>query len=131
MTRLKKGNINREAFASRLTDIPSMGLRFICAKCRGPATFDAKSKATTCVKAQDPCGLTTAEYTIMPKLEIHPMADGTYYIAPQTLCCLNDPVRLIPVEDNALSHLCFLQIAYFRSVCYDAHNIPQLPFFQS
>lgn len=76
VTRLEKGNITREAFAGRLTDIPSMGLRFICATCRGPATFDARSKATTCVKAQKPCGLTTAEYTMMPKLEIHPTADG-------------------------------------------------------
>jgi hypothetical protein len=75
--RLEKGNINREAFAGRLTDIPSMGLRSMCAKCCGPATFDARSKATTCVKAQDPCGITSAEYTIMPKLEIHPTADGT------------------------------------------------------
>lgn len=76
ITRLEKGNINKEAFAGRLTNIPSMGLRFMCAKCRGPPTFDAKSKATTCVKAQDPCGVTAAEYTIMPKLEIHPIADG-------------------------------------------------------
>lgn len=29
--RLDKGNITKEAFAGRLSDIPSMGLRFMCA----------------------------------------------------------------------------------------------------
>lgn len=99
VTRLEKGNIAREAFAGRLTDIPNMGLRFICATCRGPATFDARSKATTCVKAQKPCGLTTAEYTIMPKLEIHPTADGM----PPTTVSTSTPLilRLMPPDITA------------------------------
>lgn len=76
VTRLRQGNITRESIAGKLADIPSMGLRFMCAKCRAPVAFDASSKAATCFKAQNPCGATTAEYTIMPKLEIKPNADG-------------------------------------------------------
>lgn len=78
VTRLRQGNITREAVAGKLTNIPSMGLRFMCASCRGPAAFDATTKAATCVKAQNPCGLTSAEYTIMPELEIRPNADGQH-----------------------------------------------------
>jgi hypothetical protein len=75
VTRLRQGNITKEAIAEKLTDIPSMGLRFMCASCRGPAAFDATTKAAMCFKAQNPCGSTPAEYTIMPKLEIRPNAD--------------------------------------------------------